>query len=93
MNYKFWTKSFWVKPKDVIYVSIILDKPFQSISTEEPARPYIKITGLGLNEAAKRLPGKGINWHTVPMGIRAKLELSPWETELSWDEMKGLILG
>lgn len=77
---------------DSVYVSVILDKPLQGISITEPsAKPWIKVTGIDLATAAQSLPGKTIDWHTVPMALRARLELDERCAEIAIEQLLGLL--
>ena len=87
----------WFKAKPIgeaVYVSVTLDKPLQGISLTEPkGKPWIRVRGIGLEAAAQMIPGKTIDWHTVPMELRAKLELDLQCAEMGWEELKRWIRG
>jgi hypothetical protein len=80
------------KPKvvgEAVYVAVTLDKPLGGITLKEPKdKPWIKVRGLSLEAAAELIPGRSINWHTVPMEFRAKLELDLQSAELGWEQLK-----
>lgn len=72
---------------DSVYVSVILDKPLRGLSITEPtAKPWIKVNGIDLATAAQAIPGKTIDWHTVPMALRAKLELGDQCHEMEYED-------
>lgn len=82
---------FKSKPKASVYVRIALDKHLQGITEAEPSpreMPWVKVNGLSLAEAAEKIPGKSINWHTFPMKFREKLEMDPWCLEIEWAELR-----
>jgi hypothetical protein len=89
---KWWNPKTWLKAKPIgeaVYVSVTLDKPLQGISLTEPKqKPWIRVRGIGLEAAAAFIPGKSIDWHTVPMDFRAKLELDFQCAELGWEDLK-----
>lgn len=66
-------RVFKRKPKGAVYFRILLDGHIPGISTDEPAKPWIRVENMTLEEAAKTIPR--IDWHTVPMRIREALEL------------------
>lgn len=80
------------KPKAVgqaVYVAVTLDKPLGGITLSEPKqKPWIRVRGLSLEAAAEVIPGRSINWHTVPMEVRAKLELDTQSLEMGWEQLK-----
>lgn len=77
---------------DSVYVSVILDKPLQGLTVTEPdVKPWIKVTGIDLATAAQALPGKTIDWHTVPMVLRSKLELDDRCAEISIEQLQGFL--
>lgn len=84
-------KSWFAKPiGEAVYVQVTLDKPLGGITLKEPKeKPWIKVRGISLEAAAAVVPGKSINWHTVPMDFRAKLELDLQCAELGWEQLKG----
>jgi hypothetical protein len=72
-----------------VYVAVTLDKPLGAITLKEPAgKPWIRVRGLTLEAAAELIPGRSINWHIVPMEIRAKLELDTQSLEMGWEQLK-----
>jgi hypothetical protein len=72
-----------------VYVAVTLDKPLGGITLAEPkGKPWIKVQGLTLEAAAELLPGRTVNWHTVPMSIRASLEIDFKGLEMPWSKLK-----
>lgn len=88
-NPKTWRKS--KKVTESIYLRVVLDGPITGVSRKKPERPYIFVTGVSLEDMAGSLPR--IDWHTVPMAVREKLELQPYCLEVSWDEAQKFLRG
>lgn len=79
-------------PTEHVYLAVTLDAPaIAGISTEQPRKPWILVTGANLKEVAKQIPR--INWHTVPMGVRASLELGDQCLTLNLTDAKDLLEG
>lgn len=90
-----WNPKTWFKAKpsgEAVYVSIWLDKPFQGLFLEPPKGAWIKVKGLDLAVAAQILPGRSINWHTVPTSIRAQLEIDFKGFEMDWEQLKEWVI-
>lgn len=83
---------FKKKADDSVYLSIWLDKPFQGIHTAPPKGTWIKVNGLSLEAAAQVIPGRSLNWHTLPMSIRAQLEIDFKGAEMEWDKFKEWVI-
>lgn len=66
-------RVFKRKPKGAIYFRVLLDGPIVGIFETEPQKPWIRVEGMTLADAAQAVPR--IDWHTVPMTVRAALEL------------------
>ena len=84
---------FKKKPStEFVYLALTLDAPaIAGISTEQPRKPWILVTGANLKEVAKQIPR--INWHTVPMGVRASLELGDQCFSCSLEDGKRILEG
>lgn len=67
---KGWFKK---KAKTSVYFRVQLDGPILGVSLTQPAKPWICVQEMSLEEAAQAIPR--IDWHTVPMHIRSDLEL------------------
>ena len=83
---------FQKKPStEHVYLAVTLDGPIAGLSTEQPRKPWILVTGANLKEVAKQIPR--INWHTIPMGVRASLELGDQCLTLNLTDAKDLLEG
>jgi hypothetical protein len=83
---------FKKKLPDSVYLSIWLDKPFQGIHVSPPKGTWIKVSGLSLEAAAQVIPGRSLNWHTLPMSIRAQLEIDFKGAEMDWEKLKEWVI-
>ncbi len=86
-------KSWFSKPTtESVYLAVTLDESMiQGVSTEQPHKPWILVTGANLKEVAKQIPR--INWHTVPMGVRSRLELGDQCLSASLEDAKSFLEG
>ncbi len=90
-----WNLKTWFKkkaPADSVYLSIWLDKPFQGIHKTAPKGAWILVKGLSLEAAAQEIPGRSLSWHTLPMPIRAKLEIDFAGLEMEWTELQKWVI-
>lgn len=86
--------AFLFKEKDAeeaVYLAVTLDGPMVGISTEQPRKPWIRITGANLKDVARQIPR--INWHTVPIGVRSRLELGDQSFSITLDDAKLILDG
>lgn len=78
--------------QESVYLAVTLDAPsLAGISTEQPRKPWILVTGANLKEVAKQIPR--INWHTVPMGVRSRLELGDQSFSCTLEDAKRILEG
>ena len=82
-------RLFKPDPKGVVYFRVVLDGNIVGISITEPEKPWILVQGLTLEEGARVIPR--IDWHTVPMRVRAALELGEQCLTFSRDEAKEIL--
>lgn len=78
---------------DSVYILIELDRPLRGIKKTEPAKPWIKVTGITFEDAVSEYFGRSINWHTVPMALRAELELGNQSSEMSEADFSKILKG
>lgn len=76
---------------EFVYLAVTLDAPIAGISTEQPRKPWILVTGATLKEVAKQIPR--IDWHTVPLGVRSRLELGDQCFSCSLEDGKRILEG
>lgn len=76
---------------DSVYLAVTLDAPIVGVSAEQPRKPWIRITGASLQDMAKQIPR--INWHTVPMGVRSRLELGDQCFAVTLEDAKLILEG
>lgn len=84
------------KPKateDAVYFLVELDRPLRGITKTEPRKPWIKVTGVTFEDAVSEYFGRSINWHTVPMNIRASLELGEQSAEMTEIDFSRIVKG
>lgn len=94
-NPKSWLQNLDLKAigaQESVYLAVTLDAPsLAGISTEQPRKPWILVTGASLKEVAKQIPR--INWHTVPMGVRSRLELGDQSFSCSLEDAQRILEG
>ena len=76
---------------DSVYLVVTLDAPIAGVSKEQPRKPWIRITGADFNTVSAQLPR--INWHTVPMGVRSRLELGDQCFSVTLEDAKLILDG
>lgn len=89
-----WNPKTWFKPKavlDNVYLAVVLDGPIAGMSKEQPRKPWIRIEGATLEDVAKQIPR--INWHSVPMGVRSRLELGDQSFSIPYEDAKLILEG
>jgi len=78
--------------QESVYLAVTLDAPsLAGVSTEQPRKPWIRVTGASLKDVAKQIPR--INWHTVPMGVRSRLELGDQSFSCTLEDAKNILEG
>ena len=70
-----------------VYIAVTLDQPLGAITKSPKSDKWIKVN-LSLEAAAELIPSKSINWHTVPMDLRAKLEIDFNGLEMDWADLQ-----